>query len=151
MWKHTNTNAFYPGLKSVYDLLPSDKRRQWRAECMTAKADCSSTTRTCVTAWTWTAWAASTPALGAARASVAWSAAVTGSGSTSRWRWRAERSSGTSLLFKLAALLRCVCLHACVRTAESVAWTIQLYIVKPFLHNVTDVYQLFYKLLPVVE
>lgn len=72
-----------------------------RAKCMTTKAACSPAARTCVTAWTRTAWAASTPAPSAAPAGVAWSAAVTASGSTSRLRWRGERSSATSTLASL--------------------------------------------------
>lgn len=78
---------------------PADRPSVPRAKCMTAKADCSPTAGTCVTVWMWTVWAASTPAPNAARAGVEWSAAVIGSGFMSRWRWRVERSYGTSLLF----------------------------------------------------
>lgn len=78
----------------------ADSLLEPRAECTTTKADCSPTVRTCVTVWMWTVWAASTPAPTAAHASVGSSAAATGSGFTSRWRWRVERSSGTSLLFR---------------------------------------------------
>lgn len=68
-----------------------------KAKCTTTKADCCPTAKICATAWMWTAWAASTPAPSAARASVESSAAATGSGFTSRWRWRVERSSGINL------------------------------------------------------
>lgn len=70
-----------------------------RSGCTTTKAGCSPTARTCATAWMGTAWAASTPAPSAAHASAAWSAAATGSGFTSKWRWRVAKSSGTSMLF----------------------------------------------------
>lgn len=86
-------------LISVFLFDPTGKLLEPKAECMTAKVDCSPTARTCVTVWMWTVWAASTPAPNAAHASVESSAAVTGSGFMSRWRWRVERSSGTSLLF----------------------------------------------------
>ncbi|XP_069021848.1 ARL14 effector protein isoform X1 [Embiotoca jacksoni] len=76
----------------------SDRPSEPKAECTTTKAGCSPTARTCATVWTWTAWDASTRAPSADRASAAWSAAATGSGCTSRWRWRGEKSSGTSLL-----------------------------------------------------
>lgn len=75
-----------------------------RPGCTTTKAGCSPTARTCATAWMGTAWAASTPAPSAAHASAAWSAAATGSGCTSRWRWRVARSSGTSMPFSCGLL-----------------------------------------------
>lgn len=83
----------------VFDVVPPDRHSEPRAECMTVKADYCPITRTCATAWTWIVWAASTPALSAAHASAAWSAAATGSGFTSRWKWKAERLFGTSLLY----------------------------------------------------
>lgn len=92
-----------------------------------------------MTVWTWIAWAASTPALSAAHANVEWSAAVTGSGFTSRLRWRVERSSGTSLLFKLA------------KVKGITAWTSELSCRVHHLghlhlfYDVTDVYQIFFK------
>lgn len=70
-----------------------------KAKCTTTKADCSPMARTCVTVWMWTAWAASTRALNVHLASAASSAAVTGSGFTSRWKWKVAKSSGTSLPF----------------------------------------------------
>lgn len=69
-----------------------------RAECTTTKAGCCPTAKTCATAWMWTVWAASTPAQSVGRASVGSSAAATGSGFMSRWRWKVERLSGTNLL-----------------------------------------------------
>lgn len=80
-------------------LLPfSNSGRSWRlrAKCTTAEVCWSPVGETCATAWMWTAWAASTPVPNAALASVASSAAVTGSGFMSRWKWRGARSSGTS-------------------------------------------------------
>lgn len=70
-----------------------------KTKCTTTKGDCSPMARTCVTVWMWTAWAASTRALNVDLAGVALSAAVTGSGFTSRWKWKVAKSSGTSSPF----------------------------------------------------
>lgn len=117
----------------VFDVAPADRPSEPRAECMTVKADCCPTTRTCATAWMWTVWAASTPVPSAAHASAAWSAAATGSGFTSRWKWRAERLSGTSLLYSWQRLWE---------------WKLWLYRI---LYKVTDIYQVLLRLLPMVE
>lgn len=66
---------------------------------MTAEDGYSHATKICVTAWMWTAWAASTNAPTVAHASAAQSAAVTGSGCMSRWRWRVEKSFATNTPF----------------------------------------------------
>lgn len=145
--KETNSSVI-----SVFDFSCSDKPSRQRTECTTAKAVCSSTTRTCATVWMWTAWAASTPAPSAAHANVEWSAAVTGSGFTSRWRWRVERSSGTSLLFKLAAApglwaLRGWGDHGLHFWTELQSPSLGPFsrILKRLFYNVTDVYQIFFK------
>lgn len=81
----------------AFPLLPyADWATGWRAGCTTVKAACSTAVKICVTVWPMTAWAASCPVLNAAHASVVWSAAVTGSGRMSRWRWKVETSSSTS-------------------------------------------------------
>lgn len=71
-----------------------------RAKCTTAEVCWSPVAETYATAWMRIAWAASTPVPIAAPASVASSVAATGSGCTSRWKWRGARSSGTSLQAK---------------------------------------------------
>lgn len=77
--------------------LLTDRAWRLRAKCTTARACWCPVAGTCATAWTWTAWAASTHVPTVGPASVASSAAATGSGCMNRWRWRGARSSGTSL------------------------------------------------------
>lgn len=68
----------------IHALLLTDKLFQQRVLCMTARAYWSSVAWTPVTAWTWTAWDVSMPALLIALPNVVLSATATASGYMSR-------------------------------------------------------------------